>query len=119
MRFSAIVDRYSYIIRGQFYGHTHADELSFFPDLAKMQKLDTAPLSSYNLIAPSFTTFSYRGPEFRVMDVDFDTLQVTDYSQYRYNSFNADLTLQNTRKKMTNHPLTCCIILRKHIKLMI
>lgn len=31
MRFNAIVDRYSYIIRGQFYGHTHSDHVSFMP----------------------------------------------------------------------------------------
>jgi sphingomyelin phosphodiesterase len=119
MRFNAIVDRYSYIIRGQFYGHTHEDQFSFFPDFAKMQNIDTAPLSNYYLISPSFTTYSNRIPEYRVMEVDFDTLQVKDYSQYRYYSFNSDLISENILKKIKIHPLNCYINLRRHIKLMI
>lgn len=29
-RYNALVDRFSYTIRGQFYGHTHNDHLAFF-----------------------------------------------------------------------------------------
>lgn len=83
MRFNAIVDRYSYIIRGQFYGHTHSDHVSLMPDMKNITNISTATLSNYYLIAPSLTTYSDRIPEYRVMDVDFDTLQVKDYSQYR------------------------------------
>jgi sphingomyelin phosphodiesterase len=31
MRFDALTERYSYIIRGQFYGHTHDDEIGLIP----------------------------------------------------------------------------------------
>jgi len=27
LRYNAIVDRFSYLIRGQFYGHTHNDHI--------------------------------------------------------------------------------------------
>lgn len=33
-------------------------------------------------MSPSLTTYSDRIPEYRVMDVDYDSLQVLDYSQY-------------------------------------
>lgn len=84
IRFNAIVDRYAYIIRGQFYGHTHSDHVSFFPQMKDKANVSTAALSNYYLVSPSLTTYSDRIPEYRVMDVDFDTLQVIDYSQYRY-----------------------------------
>lgn len=86
MRYNALVDRYSYIIRGQFFGHTHSDHLSFFPKFKEHQaskNISADPLSNYYLVAPSITTYSDRVPEYRVMDVDFDTLQVVDYRQYR------------------------------------
>lgn len=84
MRFGAIVDRYSYIIRGQFYGHTHSDHVSFFPEMKNVTDVSKATLSNYYLIAPSLTTYSDRVPEYRVMEIDFDTLQVVDFDQYRY-----------------------------------
>ena len=34
MRFNALTERYSYNIRGQFYGHTHHDHVGFFPSFA-------------------------------------------------------------------------------------
>lgn len=83
IRFNALVDRYSYLIRGQFYGHTHSDHVAFFPQFSNRQNVSYSPLSNYYLVAPSLTTYSDRIPEYRVMEVDFDTLQVTDFSQYR------------------------------------
>ena len=86
MRFNALVDRYSYIIRGQFFGHTHSDHLSFYPKIKEhyeSKNISSDPLSNYYLVAPSLTTYSDRIPEYRVMEVDFDTLQVVNYHQYR------------------------------------
>ena len=83
MRFNALVDRYSYIIRGQFYGHMHSDHISFFPEIKSISNFNDAPLTSYYLAAPSLTTASDRVPEYRSMSIDFDTLQVTDFIQYR------------------------------------
>jgi sphingomyelin phosphodiesterase len=79
MRFNALVDRYAYTIRGQFYGHTHRDHIGFFPS---MMGNDSHLVNSY-LIAPSLTTYSNKHPEYRVMSIDLDTLQVVDYEQYR------------------------------------
>jgi sphingomyelin phosphodiesterase len=57
MRFNALTDRYSYIIRGQFYGHTHDDHFGFFPTFSNHSRL-----SNYFLIAPSLTTYSGKNP---------------------------------------------------------
>lgn len=70
IRFNALVDRYSYNIRGQFYGHTHSDHFSFFPDFSNKSDIKSASLSNYYLVAPSLTTYSDRIPEYRVMEVD-------------------------------------------------
>lgn len=67
MRFNALVDRYSYIVRGQFYGHTHADEISFFPSMKSSGNIKNADLVGFNLVAPSLTTYSDRIPEYRIM----------------------------------------------------
>lgn len=79
MRFNALTDRYSYIIRGQFYGHTHSDHVGFFPSIN-----NNSNLVNTFLIAPSLTTYSGKHPEYRIMTIDYDTLQVVDYEQYRY-----------------------------------
>ena len=78
MRFNALTDRYSYIIRGQFYGHSHTDHIGFFPPINNLT--DTC---NYFFRAPSLGTRSYKHPEYRIMTVDFDSLQVVDYDQYR------------------------------------
>jgi sphingomyelin phosphodiesterase len=78
IRFNALTERYSYNIRGQFYGHTHRDHVGFFPSFADKEKL-----AAYYLISPSLTTYSDKHPEYRVMTIDYDTLQVLDYEQYR------------------------------------
>ena len=77
MRFNALVVRYSYIIRGQFFGHTHADHLAFYPSFKNDEKI-----TNYYLVAPSLTTYSNNDPRYRVMEIDYDTLQVIDFQQY-------------------------------------
>lgn len=91
MRFNALVDRFSYIIRGQLYGHTHSDQLSFHPKMKNMNNIKNATLSNYYLVAPAMTTSTYKLPGYRILDIDFDTLQILDYSQYRYKYSNVDL----------------------------
>lgn len=77
IRFNALVERYSYIIRGQFYGHSHRDHMAFFSSFADKKKL-----TNYYLLAPSLTTYSDKNPSYRIMTIDYDTLQVIDYDQY-------------------------------------
>lgn len=83
MRFNAIIDRFSYIVRGQFYGHRHSDHIAFNPRLKDISNIENATLSNYYLVAPSLTTYENREPEYRVMEIDYDTLQVLDFQQYR------------------------------------
>ena len=79
MRYNAIVDRYSYVIRGQFFGHTHVDHINFFRSFANPSKL-----SGFYMISPALTTATFKNPEYRVLEIDYDTLQVLDYHQYMY-----------------------------------
>ena len=72
MRYNALIDRYSYVVRGQFYGHSHVDHIAFCPTFKNKEKL-----SGYYMISPSVTTASNKNPQYRIMDVDYDTLQVT------------------------------------------
>lgn len=67
MRFDALTDRYSYIIRGQFYGHTHTDHVCLFFSMKNDSKL-----VNYCLIAPSLQCG--KNPEYRIMEIDYDTL---------------------------------------------
>ena len=87
MRFNALTERYSYTIRGQFYGHSHTDHIGFFSDYHNYSRIN-----NYFFIAPSLTTYSNKHPEYRIMTIDYDTLQVLDYDQYRYLSLYPDLT---------------------------
>lgn len=77
MRFNALTDRYSYTIRGQFYGHTHSDHVCLFFSFA-----DPSKLVNYCLIAPSLQCG--KNPQYRIMEIDYDTLQVVNYDQYMY-----------------------------------
>jgi len=66
--YNAIVDRYSYTIRGIFGGHSHADELEIFYDSENEKPINAC------YIAPSLTTYSNRNPSFRVFEADKETL---------------------------------------------
>lgn len=65
--FNALIDRYSYIVRGIFTGHSHSDELEVFYN-------DNNEAVNANFIAPSLTTYNHRKPSFRVFEADKETL---------------------------------------------
>lgn len=65
--YNALVDRYSYTIRGIFAGHSHADELEIFYSASSKKAINAT------FIAPSLTTYSNRNPSFRVFEIDADT----------------------------------------------
>jgi sphingomyelin phosphodiesterase len=90
LRYNAIVDRFSYTIRGQFYGHTHDDHLGAHYSLTNQSKL-----VNYYFVAPSLTTYDFRVPRYRILDIDYDTLQANDFHQYR-------LDLRKYQKKEDN-----------------
>ena len=85
-RFSALVERYSHLIRGQFFGHFHSD--SFFIYKSYLNKNETVNLG---FLAPSMTPNSNRNPSFRVYEIDFDTKLPINYYQYRLNLTKANL----------------------------
>ena len=60
-RYSALVDRYTNIIRGQFYGHIHSDEFKLTQSIAR-----PGHQAGVQFIVPSFTTYTYRNPSYRV-----------------------------------------------------
>jgi sphingomyelin phosphodiesterase len=78
LRYNAIIDRFSYTIRGQFYGHTHNDHIG-----AHYSIHNQSSLVNYYFVAPSLTTYDFRVPRYRILDIDFDTLQTKDFHQYR------------------------------------
>ena len=78
LRYNAIVDRFSYTIRGQFFGHTHNDHIGIHYGVNNQSEV-----TNYYFISPSLTTYDGRVPRYRLMDVDYDTLQVKNFNQYR------------------------------------
>jgi sphingomyelin phosphodiesterase len=86
-RYNALVDRFSNIIRGQFYGHTHYDEFRIVKEY-----FNSTNIAGLILTAPSLTTYSFINPSFRIYDVDSDTKILKDYSQYRLNITEANIT---------------------------
>ncbi|CAF1344175.1 unnamed protein product [Didymodactylos carnosus] len=63
--FYRIINRYENTIAGQFYGHTHTDEIIVFYDQIEKRR----PVSMAYL-APSLTPFSFKNPGYRVYLVD-------------------------------------------------
>jgi sphingomyelin phosphodiesterase len=53
-RYNVLIDRFSHIIRGQFFGHTHSDHFELFRDVEHNQT------NNIVFIAPSLTTYSFR-----------------------------------------------------------
>ena len=79
-RLRAIFDRFDYIIRGYFSGHTHHD------DIAPVRRyFEPRPIINMNFIAPSFTPLEGGHPSFRMFYLDSNTKNIIDYDQYRLN----------------------------------
>jgi len=78
-RYRALVDRFTNIIAGQFFGHSHNDELEIVRSFT-----DNSPVGVV-YIAPSLTTYSMLNPSYRIFVYDNDTNQPLNYNQYRLN----------------------------------
>ncbi|CAG9841105.1 unnamed protein product [Diabrotica balteata] len=82
--YNKIVQRYAHIIKGQFVGHTHTDELKIFYDKEKN------PINVvYN--GASLTPFVQYNPNYKIMHVDPDTLDILDIDTYYFNLTEANL----------------------------
>ena len=78
-RFQALYDRYEYIVRGIFSGHTHNDDIQGVSEYFNKSKI-----IHLNFIAPQFTTYSFKIPSYRIYTIDKDTMEIIDYEQFRF-----------------------------------
>ena len=76
----AIVARFRDIIKGQFFGHTHKDEIQILYTNSTLQK---PIMVSY--IGPSITTYYNLNPGYRVYKVDMQTYDILDHETYILN----------------------------------
>lgn len=93
-RFKAIVDRFQNIIKGQFYGHTHYDEMKLIPEY-----FDSNVMAGVEFVAPSLTTYSFQNPSFRIFEMDEETKIIYNYYQYRLNLTEANNLKENEEPK--------------------
>ncbi|CAF1539956.1 unnamed protein product, partial [Didymodactylos carnosus] len=70
--FYKIINRYENTISGQFYGHTHNDEIIMFYD-----EIDKIRPVSMAYVTPSLTTFSFLNPGYRIYTADGDHVNST------------------------------------------
>lgn len=85
-RYNALIDRFSYLIKGQFFGHTHFDEFRIIHEY-----FNYTNIAGVIFAAPSVTTYSNRMPSFRVYDVNASNNNLLDYTQYYLNITEANL----------------------------
>jgi sphingomyelin phosphodiesterase len=79
-RYQALVDRFSNIVRGNFYGHTHYDEFRLMTEYFNHDKI-----SGVIYTTPSLTTYESHNPSFRVYEVESKNMIMKNYYQYRLN----------------------------------
>lgn len=89
----ALVERYQNNIKAIFSAHTHMDHLTFIG-----KRTDREQVVKTQYIAPSLTTYTNMNPSFRIYEIDSDTNQIVDYTQYRldlakYNGLGPNVTL--------------------------
>ena len=81
-----IVTRFRDIIRSQFFGHTHSDQVEVLYSNSSLKE----PISTA-YICPSVTTFVNLNPGYRVYDIDDQTFDVLNYHTYILNLTKANL----------------------------
>jgi sphingomyelin phosphodiesterase len=94
VRFRALINRYTNIVRGQFYGHTHYDEFKNIKSYKEDEK-------SAGIVwaTPSFTSYPYKEPSLRIWEVDAKTWHVWDYHQYRLYLDKANKAVEELKKR--------------------
>ncbi|KAL7321705.1 hypothetical protein PS15m_001446 [Mucor circinelloides] len=71
-----IIERYApHVIAGQFFGHTHRDEIQIFYNRASQKSKDAISVA---YLGPSITPFPNLNPGFRTYTVDTGTFEVVD-----------------------------------------
>ncbi|EGR31549.1 ser thr protein phosphatase family protein, putative [Ichthyophthirius multifiliis] len=91
LRYQVLIDRFEYIIIGQFFGHTHNDHIeSIISSQGEKRSIGSI------FIAPSGTTYSFLNPSYRIFE--FKNQKLFNYYQYRLDLDNAN---QNIHKEPT------------------
>lgn len=90
-----IIDRFESTVTGQFFGHTHYDEIEMFYSLPDLKRP-----TNVAYVAPSVTTFENLNPGFRVYMVDGDRHGST---RYVIDSFTYFLNI--TKANLENKPV--------------
>lgn len=74
-RFRAVIHRFSNIIRGQYYGHTHYDEFHV------IRSYNESELSSGTVwVVGSLTSYPFKNPGLRVWYLDPDTYHIQNFN---------------------------------------
>ncbi|KAI9018040.1 Metallo-dependent phosphatase-like protein [Phycomyces nitens] len=75
-----IIERYApHVIAGQFFGHTHMDELQLF---YRNNLKNASEAISVAYVAPSITPYEDINPGFRIYKIDSETFEVVDSITY-------------------------------------
>ncbi|KAJ8941450.1 hypothetical protein NQ318_016890 [Aromia moschata] len=82
--YNSLVKRFSHIIKGQFYGHTHTDEIKIFYD-----DYGTPVNVGYN--GGSLTPYTKYNPNYKLMTVDPNTYDILNIDTYTFNLTHANL----------------------------
>ena len=85
-RYNALVDRFSYLIKGQFFGHTHYDEFKVVHEY-----FNYTNIAGMIFTSPSVTTYSNWMPSYRVYDANTSNNELVDYTQYYLNLTKANM----------------------------
>lgn len=88
-----IITIYSKVIKGQFFGHSHFDEIRIY-----YSPTDTNKLIGMAYLSPSVTTFREVNPAFRLYHTDPDTGTIVDHRTYFLNITEANQMLDEKRK---------------------
>lgn len=94
VRYRALINRFTNIIRGQYYGHTHYDEFK------NVKSYRNDELSAGIVFAvPSITSYPRKNPSLRVWELDPKTWHIWDYEQHRLYVTTANKNADIVRQK--------------------
>ena len=77
-RYVALIERFSNIIRGQIFGHTHNDNIQIMRGITNKNII-----SGIVYILPQLGVFPSSNPSYRIFDLQTDNYAISNYHQYR------------------------------------
>lgn len=77
--FNVLMDRFEYTVAGQFYGHSHMDQIHINRGVYSKKP------TSIQWVAPSLTTYTNNNPAFRVFEADLNSNRLIEIYQYKMN----------------------------------